>query len=92
MGCEEPVPSRSPAALAAEAAVQALHCCKGADDGALQELLSGATHCSVQLCCGDSTLLCSGNLLAAERSTSLLASNTFASTCIAARRAKLLRE
>ena len=63
-----------------------------APDGALQELLAGIPFCSLQLCLGGSSLLCSGNLAQAERATSLLAGcHTLAGACIASRRAKLLR-
>lgn len=85
----------SPASLAAEAAVQALQGTKSHDGASstLRALLgSGVKHSSVQLVCGD-TLCCSGNLLASEHATSLLATgNTLASAAVAARSAKLLRE
>lgn len=94
MGFSEPV--GSPASLAAEAAVQALQGTKSPGSSTLQALLgSGVKHCSVQLVCGD-TMCCSGNLLAPEHATSLLAAGsnarTLASAAAAARSAKLLRE
>lgn len=93
MGFTEPPPSREPAALAASAAVQALQGSKAGNDAALQEFLGSAACCSLELCCGNSTLLSSGNLLAPERSTALLATgNCLAASCLAERRAKLLRQ
>lgn len=95
MGFTEPPPSLAPAALAASAAVQALQGSKEGNGASLQEFLGRAACCaSLELCCGDSTLLSSGNLLAPERSAALLATgiNCPAASCIAERRAKLLRQ